>query len=215
MSRRRLTDDERELWSRVARTTNRLQPGPSPEPDAGRDLRPDPGAPVAPGKMKPVKSKPPAPNAAPIPGRMAPFRPVGKAAKTRVDLSPTIGEHLAKTPVQMDRKIHRTMMRGKLEPEARIDLHGMTVAQAHQALIGFIMRAHGRGFRLVLVITGKGRTKRADDTVAMPARAGALKHEVPHWLRSGLLAPRVMDVRESHRSHGGAGAYYVYLRKPR
>jgi DNA-nicking Smr family endonuclease len=49
----------------------------------------------------------------------------------------------------------------------------------------------------------------------MPVRAGVLKHEVPHWLRSAPLKPLVLELRESHRSHGGSGAYYVYLSKRR
>jgi len=114
----------------------------------------------------------------------------------------------------MDPGLHRAMTRGKLDPDARIDLHGMTLAQAHSALTGFLLGAHARGNRLVLVITGKGR--KADDHAApLPARHGVLKHEVPGWLRSGVLAPLVLQVREAHRTQGGAGAYYVYLKKRR
>lgn len=204
MSRRRLSDDERELWSRVARTANRLQPGHELEPDARRRLIPDPAA--------PMPETPPPAGAFP---RMPKPHTQSTGPKTRVDLAPSISDQVAGAPVQMDRNRHRAMMRGKLDPEARIDLHGMTVAEAHQALIGFVMSAHTRGLRLVLVITGKGRTKARDIAAPMPARAGILKHEVPHWLRTGLLAPRVMEVREAHRSHGGSGAYYVYLRKRR
>jgi DNA-nicking Smr family endonuclease len=135
--------------------------------------------------------------------------------RVRLDLAEPIGDHLSRQPVQMDRKLHTRMLRGKVEPEARIDLHGMTVAQAHQALLGFILSSQARGLRLVLVITGKGRTKGPDHAAPMPARAGVLKHEVPHWLRTAPLAPMVLELREAHRSHGGAGAYYVYLRKRR
>lgn len=115
----------------------------------------------------------------------------------------------------MDRTLHRIMMRGKLEPEARIDLHGMTVVEAHQALVGFILGAHARGLRLVLVITGKGRKPGPDIAAPMPARRGVLKHEVPIWLRAAPLGGLILELRESHRRHGGSGAYYVYLRKRR
>ena len=137
------------------------------------------------------------------------------APRVSLDLAPTISERLAREPVRMDRSLHRAMSRGKLEPEARIDLHGMTVAQAHGALTGFILSAQARGLRLVLVITGKGRKAGSDHAAPMPARQGVLKHEVPHWLRSAPLGPLVLELRESHRAHGGAGAYYVYLRKRR
>jgi len=208
MPRRRLTEDERELWHRVARTTTRLIPSPSPEVDTRKAPVPDSQAAKPNIAFKPARpAPPPIPKSAPVPSRTSP--------RVQLDLAKPVSERLAQQPVQMDRGLHKSMMRGKLVPDARIDLHGMTVAQAHQALTGFILASHSRGFRLVLVITGKGRTKGHDHIAPMPSRAGVLKHEVPHWLRMAPLGPLVMELRESHRSHGGTGAYYVYLRKRR
>jgi DNA-nicking Smr family endonuclease len=214
MPRRRLTNDERELWHRVAKTARRLVPMPAPDaPKTGGGPVPDPEAapPLATPqtKQRPIARAPgigPHPGLHPKPQRLP---------ATSVSLAPPVGERLAQEPVRMDRNLHRTMMRGKLEPEARIDLHGMTVTEAHQALMGFMLGAHARGLRLVLVITGKGRKKAPDVAAPMPARAGILKHEVPMWLRAAPLGGLVLELRESHRSHGGSGAYYVYLRKRR
>ena len=50
----------------------------------------------------------------------------------------------------------RKLQRGGYSVQAEIDLHGMTLADAHPALIGFVSDAWDRGLRLVLVITGKG-----------------------------------------------------------
>jgi DNA-nicking Smr family endonuclease len=192
---RRVTPDEHELWQRVARATRRLQPAPDPDvtPRAARNaplLRPDPAAP------------PPR-----HPGSVVPPR-------ITVDLAVPLAERLAQAPMKLARGTHSKMMRGKMTPDGRIDLHGMTLSQAQPALRGFLMAAQARGDRLVLVITGKG--SRADGHEdPMPRRVGALRHEVPHWLHSAPLASVVLDVRPAHRSHGGAGALYVYLRRPR
>ena len=202
--RRSLSDDETTLWQRVTRSARRLQPAPDPAADIRTSPVPDPGAP--PPAARKAAAKPPG---KPLPMPAAP----PPASRLNLDLAESVSDALARVPVRMDRNAHTRMMRGKLAPEARIDLHGMTLAQAHPALTGFILNAHARGLRLVLVITGKGRTRPGDDLGPMPRRAGALKHEVPHWLRSGVLRPLVLEIRESHRSHGGTGAYYVYLRK--
>lgn len=198
---RRLSDEDRELWQRVARTARRLHRAPVGDAVPPAGLRPDPGfvpaRPVADPPLFPV---------APDPGPGVP--------RVRLDLVAPVSERVAAEPLRMDPGLHRAMVRGKLLPEARIDLHGMTLAQAHSALTGFIMAAHARGARLVLVITGKGR-KTDDHAAPMPARHGVLKHEVPLWLRSGVLAPLVLQLREAHRTQGGSGAYYVYLRKRR
>ncbi|SMX47132.1 Smr/MutS family protein [Actibacterium lipolyticum] len=129
------------------------------------------------------------------------------------DLALGPAEALGRAPVHMDRKSYGRMKRGKLSPEGRIDLHGMTLSQAHPALTSFILQSHAAGKRLVLVITGKG--KRGEDTGPMPVRRGILKHQVPHWLNSPPLGSVVLQVSPAHQKHGGGGAYYVYLRRQR
>lgn len=136
-----------------------------------------------------------------------------KPATPRHDVAPSIAEHIASQPVTMDRKRYSKLKRGRLSPEARIDLHGMTIAQAHPALTGFILDAAARGLRLVLVITGKGKTK--PDHGPIPERHGVLRHQVPHWLHTAPLRGHVLQIAEAHISHGGQGAYYVYLRRNR
>ncbi|MFK7868208.1 MAG: Smr/MutS family protein [Roseobacter sp.] len=133
--------------------------------------------------------------------------------RTRVQLLPSLPEALQKAPVQMDKKAFGRMTRGKLKPEGRIDLHGMTLDRAHGALTRYIMQSHASGKRLVLVITGKGKNR--DDGGPIPVRFGVLRHQVPQWLATGPLSSVVMQVSQAHVSHGGGGAYYVYLRRQR
>ena len=88
--------------------------------------------------------------------------------------------------------------RGRGEPEARLDLHGLTQDAAYRTLIRFLMAARAEGKRLALVITGKG---------------GVLRGALPLWLGQGDLKAMVGGVSEAHIRHGGAGAYYVTLRR--
>ncbi len=199
---RRLSDEDRELWERVKGSAVPLharQAIPAPRP--------------AKAAAKPVPDAPPTfhPSAPAAPKPLAPFR-VGQAADHRRgdDLLPGLAESLANLPLRMDAGRFGQLKKGKLRPEARIDLHGMTLAQAHPELIAFILDARGRGRRLVLVITGKGRPNDID--APMPARAGRLRHDVPRWLSLPPLASHVLQVAPAHRRHGGEGALYVYLR---
>ena len=187
--RRHLSPDEADLWRSVASTARAMH---------GFSLTlPEPATP--PQAEIPAHPKP----------QLSPFH-LGERARVpeRRDLAPP---PLGKSTVQMDAKTHTRMTRGKLAPEARIDLHGMTLAEAHPELIHFILNAQGAGMRLVLVITGKG--KRREDTGPIPQRMGALRHQVPTWLRLPPIAPAVLQVSEAHLKHGGSGAYYVYLRR--
>lgn len=190
--RRHLSPEEADLWRTVAQTARPMhsaklhlpEPPPAPEPPPLAHARP----------------------------RLSPFL-VGEKhhSPERRDVAPTLPDLLGQAPLRMDAGTHAKMTRGKLQPEARIDLHGMTLAEAHPELIRFILNAQSQGLRLVLVITGKG--KRRDDSGPIPQRMGALRHQVPHWLHLPPLGPAVLQVSEAHLKHGGSGAYYVYLRR--
>ncbi|MBI1217074.1 MAG: DNA mismatch repair protein MutS [Rhodobacteraceae bacterium] len=165
---------------------------------------------------RPPETATPAPDPVPKARRFVePFQIGAKAARppATFDVALPVSERLTHSPVHMDAKTHARMTRGKLAPEARIDLHGMTVAEAHPRLNGFIADAYAAGLRLVLVITGKGRG--SADHGPIPQRLGILKHQVPHWLTMPPIGPLVLQITEAHLRHGGAGAYYVYLRRAR
>lgn len=205
MKRRRgLSTEDKVLWSRVAASVDPLHPG-------GRHPAPADDPPPA---LTPTKIAPSRQAAEPVPPPSLAGLRLGNrkdAASTRIDLSPLPNEALDAQPLRMDHKTHRQMTRGKLSPEARIDLHGMTLAVAQPVLTRFIMQARADGLRLVLVITGKGRAGGPD--APLPVRPGALRHNVPHWLHMPPLSTAVLQVRPAHRRHGGEGAYYVYLRR--
>lgn len=200
--RRTLAPDERALWQAVAQST-----------------RPLPGRALADAAehasiVPPLPADPPPPpqwQTAAIPH----FR-IGEANRkphAQIDILPPLSERLAEAPLRMDARAFRQMTRGRLSPEASIDLHGLTLVVAHPELIRFVLNAQSAGARLVLVITGKG--KPGDDSGPIPRRTGALRHQVPLWLRQPPLAAAVLQVAEAHLRHGGSGALYVYLRRLR
>jgi DNA-nicking Smr family endonuclease len=119
----------------------------------------------------------------------------------------------AKGPSGINGTTQERLRRGLMEPEARIDLHGMTQSAAHRTLFSWMAAAHGRGLRLVLVITGKGNPKNDENAPWMMSAHGVLKQMVPRWLREPELASLIASVQPAHARHGGEGALYVYLRK--
>ncbi|MEM8787038.1 MAG: Smr/MutS family protein [Pseudomonadota bacterium] len=129
----------------------------------------------------------------------------------RIDWAPDPMDALRAAAPAMDARVLQRLRKGKLKPEARLDLHGMTLDRAHPALTQFILSAQAQGRRLVLVITGKGRA--AQDAPAH--RRGILRNAVPGWLGQAPLRAAVMQVVPAHDRHGGGGAYYVYLRRRR
>lgn len=187
MARRRgLTPDERRLWNQVAATAHPLRPEDAPPPPSA-ETPPVPLDPPRPAPAVPVRRPVPVPAVDPVAG-------------------------LERAHPHMDRRRFEKMRRGRLDPEERLDLHGMTSERAHAALIGFVLSAAARDLRLVLVITGKGK---ADDSWHQPRRHGVLRHSLPHWLAAPPLIGHILEVAPAHQRHGGAGAFYVYLRRRR
>jgi DNA-nicking Smr family endonuclease len=95
----------------------------------------------------------------------------------------------------------------KQHPDTRIDLHGETLDSARQKLLRFLEIQHVQGNRLVLVITGKGRSE--------TGRTGRLKREVPLWLEDAAFRHHVASFHPAHQHHGGEGALYIKLRRIR
>jgi DNA-nicking Smr family endonuclease len=105
---------------------------------------------------------------------------------------------------------HRTLAnlrRGRIPPQATIDLHGMTQAAAHRALQPFVVRAQADGKRCVLVITGKG--------YGTEGAIGVLKAAVPRWLNEPPLAVCIQGFSHAPAALGGEGALLILLRRLR
>lgn len=103
-----------------------------------------------------------------------------------------------------DRANAERLKRGQHPVEGRLDLHGMTQAEAHRTLAVFIGNARGAGKRCVLVITGRGS-----------AGGGVLKSAVPRWLDEPEFRPHVLAIATAQPRDGGTGALYVMLRRTR
>jgi DNA-nicking Smr family endonuclease len=91
--------------------------------------------------------------------------------------------------------------KGRVAIDGRIDLHGMTQVQAKKSLSTALFRSAKRGDRCLLVITGKG-----------PQLDGVLRTNLPGWLAGADLRPLITTFAQAHAKHGGAGAWYVFLR---
>ena len=105
-----------------------------------------------------------------------------------------------------------------MQIEARLDLHGMTLAEAEPAVRDFIRRQYASGKRCVLIITGKGTgkiEKNKDEDLWFESRPGGIRRNFFHWLDNPDLKPLVLSVSPARAAHGGSGAFYVLLRRQR
>jgi DNA-nicking Smr family endonuclease len=179
MSRRRLSDEERALWRGVSRSVAPLRKQAGIEADD-----------------EPVLA----------------LRQTAKPRSRHASISATPApqpKSVAPPPLApLGRRARKKIARGGQAIDARLDLHGMTQAEAHDALLGFLRRMRARDGRLVLVITGKGS---GDAT----GGRGVLKRMVPLWLRLPEFRSFITGFENAGISHGGEGALYVTVRRQR
>ncbi|KAA3510591.1 Smr/MutS family protein [Agrobacterium rosae] len=187
---RKLGKDERILWGKVAKTT-RLISGRAEDLLAFEALEAEAEVvlPLQPEK-KPGKPIPPFPQMI--------IETVPQPLLTEADRK--------RFHSPLEKPVKRKLTRGRLPLEARIDLHGMFQSEAHAVLLDFLIRAHERGLRHVLVITGKGRSMGSD---------GALKRAVPMWFSKPEYRYLISSYEDASMNHGGDGALYVRLARRR
>ena len=180
--RRLLRPEELELWLHVL-----------------RDVKP------MPGNEQAVELAAPPP---PIPAEQPPKTPAVQATPAAIPQKP----RSSLPPLApLERRLRQKLSRGQRDVDAALDLHGLRQDEAHAMLRHFLYGAHSDGARLVLIVTGKGRSSRPDSSIF--DEIGILRRNVPHWLGAPELRRIVLSVEEATATHGGAGALYVRLRR--
>jgi len=182
--------DDAALWGHVAASVEPLEPRYKNVPAAGRGTEKAPPRPTPPNGRTDTA----------VPPSFVDPKAVVKSRPVLPELAHGI------TP-GIDKSTATRLKKGRQPIEARLDLHGMTQAEAHPALDRFIENSYRAGRRGVLVITGKGT--KPDGTV------GVLRQAVPRWLN--LPANRACILAFSHATakDGGEGALYVLLKRRR
>ena len=183
MAGRKLTSQDDALWEEIKKTVRPLERKPAPA-----DEEPTRG---------PAQKRQTYSDATKIPQTPKPVsRPLAAPKPTPSPPGPALNP-----------KSRRRLSRRREDVDDRLDLHGLNQVAAFHALIGFLRAAQADGKRLILVITGKGRSEYGD--------AGVLRSAAPKWLAGPEFRGLVAGVEEAGRRHGGGGALYVRLRRRR
>lgn len=151
--------------------------------------------------QKPASQKPANPKSADKPAPPATKANAAKASKTEgARRTPNAPKPTPQDDLQL--RTRRRLSRGTIMIDGKIDLHGLSVAQAETALARFVARAQSQNQIWLLVVTGKG--ERGE---------GKLRRALPEWLDRGALAGRIVEYGPAAPNHGGGGAFYLRLRR--
>jgi len=103
-------------------------------------------------------------------------------------------------PREMARRLHQ----GAFSIQDHLDLHGLSVIEAQDAVDRFLARALRRGLRMILIIHGRGLSSPGEPV---------LKSRLVQWLNRGTWRKSVLAYASARHCDGGAGATYVLLRR--
>ena len=151
---------------------------------------------VRPARARPRKHVSPTP-AAEVP---APLSPSGPSAVSDRPMAPKPPPR----PIDIDPRTFVKIKRGRIDVDAKLDLHGLRQAEAQRSLTAFLRRCQANGARIAIIVTGKGLTR---------DEGGVLRRVVPMWLEAPNLRDVVVGFGEAARHHGGEGALYVRIRR--
>ncbi|WP_324749999.1 Smr/MutS family protein [Sphingomonas sp. LY54] len=162
--------------------------------------------------VRPMHSRPPK-DAEP-----APVPPAERqaAAPTRATRAPAKPARPAAAPPPvvrpgstLDGSWDRRLSRGIVQPDVTVDLHGHNLATAYHLLDSRLEQAIAMGARVMLLVTGKPPKGEP------PIARGKIRAAVGDWLAASRHAGAIAAVRGAHPRHGGTGALYIVLRRPR
>ena len=114
--------------------------------------------------------------------------------------------------IKIDKGKLSLLKKGRIRPEKILDLHGFKSFEAKRKSIEFIKYNYFLGFRLLLIITGKGKNS-TNELFENKNKSGIIKKSLKSWLLESETSSIILGIIPSHKSHGGDGAFYIYLKK--
>lgn len=106
---------------------------------------------------------------------------------------------------RLDRKNEMRIKKGKTDYDLKIDFHGMTVQAAYLYFMRTLEKAQSSQKRLILVVTGKGKNPEGG--------GGVIRQSFLEWINRPDISKVVLTCQPAQAKDGGAGAFYLYLRK--
>lgn len=159
-----------------------------------------------------------APDLPPLPKILRPERPgpadFARAENLRKGPVKPAGKAMPKQLPQMDGRLKQRLIQGRIPVEQRLDLHGLTLKEAERAMDRLLREAVARGQRGLLVITGKGQ-RGNEEPPPIFERRGVLRAWLPDYLRHGPWRDQILGLAPARQELGGAGAFFVLLRRQR
>ena len=95
-----------------------------------------------------------------------------------------------------------------------IDLHGYSLEEANKSIEDFIIKSYQEKINKLIVVTGKGIHSQNEKDPYVSKDLSILKYSVPEFISTNKsLMNIIYEIKDAKIEDGGAGAFYIYLKK--
>ena len=95
-----------------------------------------------------------------------------------------------------------------------IDLHGYSLEEANNSIENFIVASYQENINKLIVVTGKGIHSQNEKNPYVSKDLSILKYSVPEFISNNKnLMKIIYEMKDAKIEDGGAGAFYIYLKK--
>ena len=95
----------------------------------------------------------------------------------------------------------------------KLDLNGFSLDEANKAVKKLVNESFSRGYKKILVVTGKGSRSKTYDNPYLSEKLSMLKYSVPDYIKNDEnLSPKVSKIVKASFKDGGDGAMYIFIK---
>tara|TARA_B100000749_G_scaffold147348_1_gene113034 strand:- start:53 stop:490 length:438 start_codon:yes stop_codon:yes gene_type:complete len=96
----------------------------------------------------------------------------------------------------------------------KLDLHGLSLNQANKIVKKFIIESFEKGYKKILIITGKGLKSKVHKNPYLSEQMNILKYSVPEFIKNDEdLFEKINRISTADLKDGGEGAFYIFFKK--
>ena len=95
----------------------------------------------------------------------------------------------------------------------KLDLHGFSLSQSNKMVKKFIINSFNRGYKKLLIITGKGLRSKSYNNTYVSEKLSVLRYSVPEFIKNDEnLNDKISRTSKATIKDGGEGAIYIFLK---
>ena len=95
----------------------------------------------------------------------------------------------------------------------KLDLHGFSLSQSNKIVKKFIIESFNRGYKKLLIVTGKGLRSKSYSNTYVSEKLSVLRYSVPEFIKNDEnLNNKIIKTSKAVIKDGGEGAFYIFLK---